>query len=150
MFTLFSTVLPLMFFHPAECHHEMIVHCSKVLSLFSATTRQHSDVGESPTAVLYAYHVVRNIKGYHSKSNVGKSIKLLRFFDDLTNCENVFGCTSSSSETSLSKAAVVVEGWSDAFQKDNCKQPFRGWRVGLCRDGLSIPPCFLCSSKKGE
>ena len=33
---------------------EMIVRCSKVLSSFSATTRQHSYVGESPTAVLYA------------------------------------------------------------------------------------------------
>ena len=34
----------------------------------------------------------------------------------------MFGCTSSSSETSLFKAAaVVVEGWSDALQKDHCK-----------------------------
>ena len=56
------------------------------------------------------------------KSNVGRLIKFLRLFDDLTNCENVFGWTSSSSETSLFKAAVVVEGWSDALQKDHCKQ----------------------------
>ena len=52
MFTLFSTVLPLMFFHSAECHHEMIVRCSKVLLSFSATTRQHSDVGE-----MYYYRI---------------------------------------------------------------------------------------------
>ncbi len=37
---------------PARVKCEMTVRCSKVLLSFSATTRQHSDVGESPTAVL--------------------------------------------------------------------------------------------------
>ena len=32
--TIFSTVLPLTFFHPAECHHEMIVRSTKVLLSF--------------------------------------------------------------------------------------------------------------------
>ena len=56
------------------------------------------------------------------KGNVGKLIKFLRFFDDLTNCENLFSCTSSCSEASLFTVTVVVEGWSDALQKDHGKQ----------------------------
>ena len=83
------------------------------------------------------------------KGNVSRFIHFFRFFDDWTNWGNVFGCTSSSSETSSFTAAVVVEGWSYALQKDHCKQLSRdGDRVLLCRDGLSIPPCFLCSSKR--
>ena len=56
--------------------------------------------------------------------NVGRLIKFLRFFYDLTNCKNLFGCrpTSSRSETSLFTATVVVECWSDALQKDHGKQ----------------------------
>ena len=56
--------------------------------------------------------------------NVGRLIKFLRLFDDLTNCKKKIGCrpTSSLSETSLFTATVVVEGWSDALQKDHGKQ----------------------------
>ena len=49
-------------------------------------------------------------------------MEFLRFFDDLTDCENLFGCTSSRSKASLFTATVVVEGWSDALQKDHGKQ----------------------------
>ena len=68
------------------------------------------------------------------KGNVGRLIKFLRLFDDLTNsANNIFGirqiiehnyyvrCTSYSSEASVFTMTVVVECWSDALQEEYCK-----------------------------
>ena len=43
---------------------------------------------------------------------------------------------------------IIVNEIHVALDNSRSRLAFRGWRVGLCHDGLSIPPCFLCSSKR--